>query len=169
MGLESLTSYLSEYGLIFLFIIVLLEYMNLPGFPAGVIMPLAGVWVANSGNNFFVALIISVLAGLIGSWLLYFLGMYGGEFFLDKYIKKFPSHEKYIKSNMEMLRKRGNVGVFISKFIPMVRTIISIPAGVLKLNFIKYTVYSTLGILIWNFIFIASGYFFGDRVLQALL
>lgn len=169
MGIDTLVNYLSQYGLIFLFIIVLLEYMNLPGFPAGVIMPLAGVWVAQSGNNFVVALIVSVLAGLLGSWLLYFLGMFGGDIFLDKYIKKFPSHEKYITKNIELLRKKGNIGVFISKFIPMIRTIISIPAGVLKLNFIKYTIYSTLGILIWNFIFIASGYFFGDTVLQALL
>jgi membrane protein DedA with SNARE-associated domain len=50
----------------------------------------------------------------------------------------------------------------------MFRTIISIPAGILKLNFIGYTVASTLGIFVWNLVFVGAGYFFGDSVLKVL-
>lgn len=46
MGIQELTQYFTQYGAIFVFVIVLLEYMNLPGFPAGIIMPMAGVWAA---------------------------------------------------------------------------------------------------------------------------
>ena len=46
MSLESLIQYFTQYGAVAIFVVVLLEYMNLPGFPAGVIMPLAGVWAA---------------------------------------------------------------------------------------------------------------------------
>ena len=50
MSVQALTQYFTEYGAIFVFVIVLLEYMNLPGFPAGVIMPLAGIWASKAGQ-----------------------------------------------------------------------------------------------------------------------
>ena len=53
-----------------------------------------------------------------------------------------------------MLERRGAVGIFVSKLIPMVRTVISIPAGVIRMNFIKYSVSSALGIFVWNFFLI---------------
>lgn len=161
--------YFANYGMIFLFIIILLEYLNLPGFPAGVILPAAGIWVANSQESLIFALTVSVFAGLIGSWALYGVGLYGGDFILKKYTDKFPKHRDYIEEKMEYLRGKGNLGVFISKFIPMARTIISIPAGVLKLNFTKYTMYSALGILIWNATFMGAGYLFGDVILKAFI
>ncbi|MEG0132756.1 MAG: DedA family protein [Clostridium sp.] len=168
MDATAIINYLSDYGMICIFVIIFLEYLNLPGFPAGIIMPLAGVWTASTGSNFFIALGVSVIAGVIGSWMLYFIGLYGGDFVMDKYTKRFPRHKIVIDKSMNRLKKYGNIGVFICKLMPAVRTIISVPAGVLKLNFIKYTVYSALGILIWNGVFISFGYFFGDVVMQAL-
>ena len=111
MDIQALTQYFLQYGAVFIFVIVLLEYLNLPGFPAGVIMPLAGIWAAK---------------GQIG------LGM-------------------------ALLERRGAVGIFVSKLIPMVRTVISIPAGVIRMNFIKYSVSSALGIFVWNFFLIGAG------------
>lgn len=166
MDISGVAEYLSNYGMIFLFGIILLEYLNLPGFPAGIILPVAGLWVANSKESLIFALIVSVLAGLIGSWALYGVGKYGGDFLLKKYIDKYPKQEKYIEKNIEYLRKKGNIGVFVSKLIPMARTLISIPAGVLKLNFIEYSIYSALGILVWNGAFMSAGYFFGDAILK---
>lgn len=168
MDINTLTEYFTQYGVVVLFIIVFLEYMNLPGFPAGIIMPLAGVWAANSETSFALVIVISVAAGLLGSWALYFVGRLGGDFLIGKYLKRFPKHEEALNKNFDIIRRKGNLGVFISKLLPMARTLISIPAGVLKLNFAKYTVYSTLGILIWNFVFIGAGYMFGDTVIQAL-
>lgn len=168
MEASTILSYLSDYGMICIFIIIFLEYLNLPGFPAGIIMPLAGVWVANSGASILLALGVSVMAGVIGSWMLYIIGRYGGEFLLEKYTKKFPKHEPMINKGINKLRKHGNLGVFICKLMPAVRTLISIPAGVIKLDFIKYTVYSALGILIWNGVFMGFGYIFGDMVMQAI-
>ena len=67
MGVQELTQYFVQYGAVFVFLIVLLEYMNLPGFPAGVIMPLAGVWAAKGNVSFLFVLVLSVAAGLLGS------------------------------------------------------------------------------------------------------
>ena len=59
MNLETITLYFTQYGAIAIFVIVLLEYMNLPGFPAGIIMPLSGVWAAKGNINFFLVMLIT--------------------------------------------------------------------------------------------------------------
>lgn len=166
MTADIFIQYFTQYGGIAIFIIVLLEYLNLPGFPAGVIMPLAGMWAAKGEISFLLALAITVAAGLMGSWLLYLIGYKGGDMFLNKYLRKFPKQKPAIERNLEMLKRKGGIGIFLSKLIPMVRTLISIPAGVLKMNFVRYTVSSALGILVWNFAFLGAGYFLGETVWQ---
>lgn len=166
MSVLTLTQYFTDYGVIFVFVIVLLEYMNLPGFPAGVIMPLAGIWAAKGEISFPLVMLISVAAGLIGSWILYFLGRLGGDAFFRFYVKKFPKQKGLIEKNMESLRKRGAVGVFIGKLVPMMRTLISIPAGMISMDFGRYTISSVLGVLVWNTVFIGAGYFMGDAAFQ---
>lgn len=150
MDISSLNNYFELYGGMAIFIVVLLEYMNLPGFPAGIIMPLAGIYAAHGGIGLLAAIAISVLAGEVGSWILYFLGMYGGNAFLKIYLKRFPKHKPAFERTFDLIRRKGFYGIFISKLIPMVRTLISIPAGVLKMEFIKYSIASFLGVTLWN-------------------
>ena len=168
MTMDVIMQYFARYGGIAIFVIVLLEYLNLPGFPAGVIMPLAGMWAARGNIRFIPALIITVAAGLLGSLILYFLGYKGGELFLQKYLDKFPRQRKAIEDKLEWVRQKGSVGIFISKLIPMIRTLVSIPAGISKMNLVQYTVSSTLGIFVWNLFFVGAGYYLGDAVLKLL-
>ncbi len=168
MTMDMIMQYFARYGGIAIFVIVLLEYLNLPGFPAGVIMPLAGIWAAKGNIRFIPALIITVAAGLLGSLILYFLGYKGGEIFLQKYLNKFPKQRKTIEDKLEWVRRKGSMGIFISKLIPMIRTLISIPAGVSKMNLVQYTISSTLGIFVWNLFFVGAGYYLGDAVLKFL-
>lgn len=168
MDISSVTYYFTTYGGIAIFVIVLLEYLNLPGFPAGVIMPLAGIMASRGNINFFQVLIITVAAGLLGSLLLYALGRQGGEVFLKAYVKRFPSQKAPLEKNLEWIRQKGPIGVFVAKLLPMVRTIVSIPAGVVRMNLAKYVVSSTMGIIIWNFFFVGAGYVFGEQVFQLL-
>lgn len=168
MSIDTITLYFTRYGAVAIFVIVLLEYMNLPGFPAGVIMPLSGVWAAKGDIDFPAVMLITLSAGLLGSWILYVLGRTGGNMLLEKYLQKFPKHREAIEKNFEMIRQKGCFGIFISKLIPMVRTLVSIPAGVLKIDFIKYTLSSALGVFVWNLVFVGAGYFLGDAVLNYL-
>ena len=69
-NIQIVLNYFSEYGLVFLFLIVFLEYMNLPGLPAGIIMPAAGILIAGNDMDFITALVISVIAGLFGRYVL---------------------------------------------------------------------------------------------------
>lgn len=164
MDIQMLTGYFAQYGAIFIFVIVLLEYMNLPGFPAGIIMPLSGIWAAKGDISFMQVLFLSVAAGLTGSWLLYFLGRFGGESFFRFYTKKFPGQKEMIEKYLNILREKGSYGVFVSKLLPMIRTLISIPAGMVSMNFWKYTVSSAAGVFLWNILFVGAGYYFGDAV-----
>ena len=166
MDISELTRYFIQYGAFFIYLIVLLEYLNLPGFPAGVIMPLAGIWAAQGEISFPLVMVLTVAAGLTGSLALYLLGRYGGNKVLGFYFKKFPKHQPVIEEKMNYLREKGCIGVFVSKLLPMVRTLISIPAGMVKMDFVKYTVSSVCGIFLWNLTFVGAGYFFGDAAIK---
>ena len=168
MDLSTLTHYFTEYGALAIFVMVFLEYMNLPGFPAGIIMPLAGVMAAKGNISFFWVMVLTVAAGLAGSMILYVLGRQGGELFLKAYLKRFPKQKAGIEKNIEWVRLKGAKGVFVAKLLPMVRTLVSIPAGVLKMPLQKYIVSSTLGIFVWNLVFVGAGYLMGDAVFDLL-
>ena len=168
MDLATLTFYFTKYGAIAIFVIVFLEYLNLPGFPAGIIMPLSGIMAAKGNIHFFWVMVITVAAGLLGSLMLYALGWKGGEVFLNAYTKKFPKQKEALEKNIEWIRRKGCLGVFLGKLLPMVRTLVSIPAGVIRMQLGKYIISSTCGIFIWNFVFVGAGYLFGDRVFNLL-
>lgn len=164
MEVNTIMHYFVLYGPIAIYVIVLLEYLNLPGFPAGVIMPLAGIWAARGELSFFMTMVITVAAGMTGSIILYALGRGGGEVFLQKYYRRFPKQQELIEGKMDYLRQKGSIGIFVSKLLPMVRTLISIPAGIIKMDFRKYVISSTLGVALWNLVFVGAGYAFGDAV-----
>lgn len=168
MGLSTLTFYFTRYGAIAIFIIVFLEYLNLPGFPAGIIMPLSGIMAAKGNIHFFWVMVITVAAGLLGSLILYGLGRKGGEVFLKAYMNRFPKQKEALEKNLEWVRKKGCLGVFLGKLLPMIRTIVSIPAGVVKMDLGKYVISSACGIFIWNFVFVGAGYVLGDKVFTIL-
>ena len=161
MDIQTVLNYFTQYGLIFLFVIVLLEYMNLPGLPAGIIMPAAGILIAGRDMNFITALIVSVLAGLLGSYILYFIGYFLGKPVLDKFYQKYKKLRPSINKAISYTQKHGNKGVFIARLIPVARTLISLTVGTMRMNFLSFTIYSILGITIWNSVFIYAGYAFG--------
>lgn len=165
---ETFVVWLHEYGGFAIWAIVLMEYMNLPGFPAGVVMPLAGMWAFQGNISFSHVMVITVLAGLLGSWILYFLGFFLGAPLLDKLKHKFPKQRPTIDRALSYVRANGSWGLFIGKLIPMFRTLIPIPAGVIRMNFMRYTVVSLLGVFVWNLALVGAGYFFGRTVLPAL-
>ena len=160
-NIQTILNYFTEYGLLFMFIIVFLEYMNLPGLPAGIIMPAAGILIASHGMNFGMALIVSVIAGLLGSYVLYFLGFFLGHSVLEKFYKKYKKLRPSIDKAVSYTEKHGNKGVFLARLIRVARTLISLTVGTVRMNFVSFSFYSVLGITIWNLVFIYAGYAFG--------
>jgi membrane protein DedA with SNARE-associated domain len=164
MTAELITQYLTHYGVIAIFIIVFLEYLNLPGFPAGIILPAAGILAAKGGINLVTTLLLTILAGLLGSWMLYGLGFLGGRAFIKWCEKKLPKKVPLLNQAIDFVRQKGYWGLTIAKLLPTVRTLISVPAGMLQMNFLGYTVFSAIGIAVWNLVFVGAGYLLGDVV-----
>ncbi len=164
LSAEMIRFYLTEYGGIAVFTIVFLEYLNLPGFPAGIIMPLAGIWARGGGLSLPFTMILCLFAGLAGSWIMYWVSRFAGDWLLPKIYRRWPNQKALIEEKCQLLREKGAIGVFISKLIPMVRTLICIPAGVIKMNFWSYTLASAAGVFLWNLVLIGAGYFVGDAI-----
>lgn len=158
--------YFIKYGYFFLALIVFLEYLNLPGLPGGVIMPAAGFIARTGGLNFTITIIISIISGLLGSLTLYFLGLYLGKPVLDKLRIRYPKWRKSLDTTHSYMTMYGSKGLFISRIIPIARTLVSVVAGAFNVKFLKFTIYSTLGISLWNFVLIFSGYAFGHLFIK---
>lgn len=168
MDFSSICSYMNEYGVIFLFVIVLLEYMNLPGLPAGIILPFAGVWCRSARGSFITVIILTVVAGTIGTMILYYISSLGYDVVIRRILNRFPKQKDVIESKAQYLREKGATGVFIGRLLPAVRTLIAIPAGMIKMNTIKFFIYSIAGITIWNTVFISMGYILGEKIIAHL-
>lgn len=147
-----------QYGLALLFVVFFLEYMNLPGFPAGVIMPAAGVLVSQSRLSLPVAITISVAAGIAGSFVIYFLCYAGGAPIAHRLAMKHEKLRLFAEKSQGYLEKYGNRGLVVCRLIPVLRTIVSIPAGLLRVPPQRFVLWSALGILLWNSALITFGY-----------
>jgi membrane protein DedA with SNARE-associated domain len=150
--------YISKYGLIFLFVIVFLEYLSIPGIPSGVIMPAGGVLVAYGDYSFMVVFLLSMIAGILGSLILYFIGYYIGNSALDWVYNKFYKSRTSIDKVLSYFDKFGQRGIFICRLFPFARTWVSLIAGTVRSNIRTFILYSVLGMSIWNSLFITIGY-----------
>lgn len=160
-NIQIVIEYFARYGLIFVFIIIFLEYLNFPGLGAAIIMPAIGVAAAKAGISFFLALLISVIAGALASYILFGISYWFGKPILTKIYNRFPKSRKSIDKICLYIENYGDKGVLIIRLVPAVRTLIPFVAGMFRMNIIKFSIYSTIGIAIWNAAFIYAGYAFG--------
>ena len=126
--------------------------------PSEVVLPVVGVFVSTGTIDMVEATTVSLVAGVLGSLLNYYLGYYLGNPLIKKIVSVAPKLQKSVDASMWWIDKYGTLSVMISRVIPLVRTFISIPAGVVKMNLVKFMGYSSLGILIWNTSLIYLGY-----------
>ena len=159
MAIELMLDYFVRYGLIFLFVVVFLENINCPGIPATVVMPTIGACVAETKGSLFLVILISIAAAVFGSCLFYIIGYSFGSPILECFNNKSVKTRKYTEKIFEYSNKYGNKTVFICRLIPVVRTLISLVSGALRVEFAGFLLYSTLGISIWNTALISFGYF----------
>lgn len=162
MEAETILGYLSKYGLLCVFIVTLLEYLNLPGFPAGIIYPASGIYARLFSQNVILYIFVSVLAALIGSVLLYLVGYFAGERIIVFLENRFPKMGEKIRLYQNKMKDHETKVLFIAKFLPVIRTGISIPSGINRMNFYKHLIISFLAIFLYNGTFILAGFYFGN-------
>lgn len=158
MLMKSILNYVVEYGIIFVFLIVYLESLNFPGLAAGIVYPAIGVLVLYGKYSLMTMFMVSLIASLLGSITLYILGYYIGNSAVNRIMNMFPKLERNINKMFYYSQKYGDKSVLICRFIPAVRTIISLFSGTVRQGFLEFVLYSTLGIGISNFTLIMSGY-----------
>lgn len=156
-------NFVEQYGLLSVFMIVFLEYCNMP-IPSEVVLPMVGIMVSQGSIGVGESIVVSLIAGIIGSLLNYCLGYYLGSPLIKKIVSVSPKLQKSVDSSMWWISRYGEVSVMISRVIPLVRTFISIPAGVIKMRLSKFMIYSSIGIAIWNTGLIYMGYVCGNNI-----
>ena len=140
-----------------------IESANIP-LPSEAIMPTAGILVQQNKMNIHLAALAGAIGCVLGSIPSYFLGMYGGRPFLTKYGRYFLLREKDMELADKWVQKYGDITFFVCRMLPVVRTFISFPAGVLKANFGMFVGYTFVGSLIWCYLLTYVGIKFGENM-----
>jgi len=159
--------YAHMWGLLLIFIFMTIESSLIP-FPSEVVMIPAG-FLAFRGElltgNLWIDGALAVLAGIAGSlagaYINYFLALYCGRGPLYKYGKYFFLDEKTLRRAEKIFLEYGAVATFVCRLLPAIRQLISLPAGLAKMNFMKFSVYTALGSGIWTVILTVIGAWLG--------
>ncbi len=131
--------------------------------PSEVIMPFAGFLVAQGKFSLFGVTIAGAFGCLIGSLLAYVVGSWGGRRFIEKYGKYILISHHDLELSDNFFNKYGASAIFFSRLLPVVRTYISLPAGIAKMNFTKFVIYTFAGSLPWCLALAYMGKKLGDH------
>ena len=168
MTADQFFSLFHQYGLILVCAVIFCEYMNLPGFPAGVIMPSIGVLIAQSELSLPLTIVLSVICGIGGSLVIYAICYWGGEPIMEKLFGKSEKFQSFVKRCHAYIDAQHGRGLALCRIIPVLRTIVSIPAGLIRRPVRWFIGWYALGIAVWNTALISFGYFFSEKILSML-
>jgi len=152
-------------GYLAVLIMMAIESANIP-LPSEAIMPTAGLLVQEGKMNVHLAALAGAVGCVVGSIPSYYLGMLGGRPFLTKYGRYFLLKEKDMELADKWVTKYGDMTFFICRMLPVVRTFISFPAGVLRAPLGKFLIYTFVGSLVWCYFLTYVGIWFGDNMEQ---
>lgn len=139
-----------------------IESCNIP-LPSEVILPFGGYLVSQGKLNYFLAALAGNIGGTVGSIVSYYLGAKGGRPFLERYGRYFLISHRELAVADRYFARWGEATVFFTRLLPVVRTFISFPAGVSRMNFKRFVVYTFLGSLPWSFLLTHLGVRLGQH------
>ena len=146
---QFITSTISALGYGGIFVLMILESALIP-IPSEIIMPFSGFLVSVGKMGAVAVILAGSFGNLVGSIATYFLGIKLGRAFLIKYGKYILFRPHHLVFTEQLFHKYGERIVFVGRLLPVVRTYISLPAGIGRTNFFKFVVYTLAGSLIWN-------------------
>ncbi len=160
-----LVSYISAWaleiinttGYVGIFILSALESAAIP-IPSEVVIPFSGFLAASGKFSIWGIVVVSTLANLAGSIVLFLVGRSGGRWILERYGKYVLILKKDLDTADEWFSKYGAVTVFLGRMLPVVRTFISLPAGIAKMSLTRFSLFTFLGALPWNFALALIGF-----------
>ena len=136
-------------------------------FPSEIVLIPAGALVSMGEMNLFIVLFVGITGSIVGATFNYFLAFFLGrevvEFFISKYGKFMFITEKQIKKVDDYFKRNGDITTFSGRLIPVIRQLISLPAGFAEMKFSRFVLFTGIGAGIWTFILILIGYFIGSN------
>lgn len=156
-----ITDFMSQYGYIAIFLLVALENV-FPPIPSEIILTFAGFMIISTEMNFFGVVIAATLGAVIGAIILYGLGALLKketiENILDGKIGRVMGFKREdVDKAINWFNRRGAITVLFTRCVPVVRSLISIPAGTSRMKLVPFIIYTTIGTLIWNILLVWLG------------
>ncbi|OGV36229.1 MAG: hypothetical protein A2020_12580 [Lentisphaerae bacterium GWF2_45_14] len=160
--------YAHVWGFFLIFFFMAVESSFIP-FPSEVVMIPAGFLAVRGELTFampWIDLVLAIGVGLagsmVGAYVNYFLALFLGRPFLHKYGKYFFLSPHVLDRSEEIFREYGDITTFVCRLIPAIRQLISIPAGIAKMNFVRFSFFTALGAVIWTAILAFIGFYLGS-------
>ncbi|MBC1421068.1 DedA family protein [Listeria seeligeri] len=160
-----ITSIMADFGYIGIFLLIMVENL-FPPIPSEIILTFGGFMTTVSSLNVVMVIIVATLGSVVGAILLYKVASYFGKERLTKIVLKHGRILRLKESDIERAEnfflKYGSWAVFLCRMIPLIRSLISIPAGMTKMKMSRFLVLTTAGSLLWNTVLIGLGAFLGE-------
>ena len=164
--------YAAEYAqtwgflIIFLFMAIESSFIPFPSevvlIPAGFLAYRGGLNFASPGLDFSLCVVAGMTGSVAGAFFNYYLALFLGRPFLYKYGKYFFIKPAFLERSEDLFREFGDGMTFICRFLPAIRHLISIPAGLSKMSKIRFALFTALGSGLWSFILTAVGFYIGS-------
>lgn len=158
---EFVINLMNNYGYLGMFLGMVLEAVIII-IPSEAILATGGILAANNIFSFWGAFFIGLLGSVFCAIVIYFMGYFGGKPFIKKYGKYFFMKEEDIEKSDSWFNKYGMIGALIGRNFPIIRTLISLPIGIMRLSFFKFLIYTIIGSIPWTFVFVYVGYTLGN-------
>ena len=158
---------INKLGYLGIFLGMTLESSFFP-FPSEIILIPAGALIAKGEMCFIGVFLAGLFGSLFGACINFFLAFFLGrktiDLLISKYGKIFFLGKNQLKKSDDYFEKHGEITTFIGRFVPVIRQLISLPAGFSKMNLFKFCLFTCLGAGIWTLILIYFGYFLGSTI-----
>jgi membrane protein DedA with SNARE-associated domain len=149
---HSIQTFVANHGLEAVFLLMVLESACIP-VPSEVTMIYAGYLVSQGDMNFVAAVLVGAVANLVGSWIAWAVGAYG----IDAWLYRTERNRRHAEQAHRWFERHGTPVVFFSRFVPVVRTFISLPAGVARMPLGRFSLLTILGCLPWSLLLVSIG------------
>ncbi len=153
LWIEHMMEFLGYPGLVFM---MALESMIAP-VPSEIVMPFAGFLVVQGKMSIAGGILASSLGTIVGSLIGYYMGKWGGYPVVIRFGRFLLLDRHHLDFTVRWFEKRGDLTILVCRFIPVVRHLISIPAGVGNMNLLKFSIFTLIGGTIWNTILLLAG------------
>ncbi len=153
---------ISNTGYLGIFFLMVAESALIP-IPSEIIMPFSGYLASTGKLNPALIILAGSIGNLVGSLVAYFIGIKLGREFIVKYGKYVLLKKSHLEWTESYFKKYGDKSTFVSRLLPAIRTYISLPAGVAKMNLKKFSIYTFAGSIIWSAMLTYVGTTLGDQ------